>query len=577
MPKRIHPSMSLLGLLLAVVLAVFVESSSSSSANLRSRSLNDNDADPPVVFGPSGRRGSKDKPQPEVEGDPNLFQPDETNSLLDPSGRRGSKDKNDINPPEDDSSRKSMMRNGLDLLPSTSSSSTTTTTEPAGDTPNNVMTDQNIQQAVDIWCDNPTLGLKYFGPLNEWNTTAVTSFRGLFRRKKDFNDDGCSQWDTSRVTSMAAMFEGAHAFDQDLSQWDTAQVVSMSAMFASASSFTGTKNGNSLSQWNVEKVARMDRMFQDAFLFQGDLSGWKTSKVHHVANMFTNALNYKGGQDLANWQTREFVDMTGMFQHAVKFQGNISLWDTSNAVEMDDMFADAHAFDGDLSAWNTSKVITMARMFQNARQFTGSKKSSSIQGWNVETVRNFYGMFENTPVFDADISSWKPVGAKNMEHMFFNASGFGTKPNSLPATITESTTQGDFKLLCWQLSNGQVKTSNMFCGSSVRFDPCCATPTQLEISCCNRFCYNTSTTCAHPNHDHNQAHQYVASSGNLAHEEIPTGHPHHDLVLAAEGHAKDNFVDTPAEDSFIGWEGIVMIVVLLLVMMLCFLALVYFL
>jgi surface protein len=121
------------------------------------------------------------------------------------------------------------------------------------------MTDSTIQEAVDIWCSNPTLATKYYGPLAAWDTSNVTSFRGLFRLKSKFNDD-CSQWDTSKVTSMAGMFEGATAFDQDLSLWDTSKVVSMSAMFADATSFTGTKNGNSLAKWNVEKVARMDRM-----------------------------------------------------------------------------------------------------------------------------------------------------------------------------------------------------------------------------------------------------------------------------------------------------------------------------
>ena len=86
--------------------------------------------------------------------------------------------------------------------------------------PNNVMTDENLKEAVEIWCNNPTQAARFFGPISQWNTTAVTNFRGLFRRKSRFNDD-ISQWDTSRATSMAAMFEECHAFDQDLSAWDT--------------------------------------------------------------------------------------------------------------------------------------------------------------------------------------------------------------------------------------------------------------------------------------------------------------------------------------------------------------------
>jgi Mycoplasma protein of unknown function, DUF285 len=60
--------------------------------------------------------------------------------------------------------------------------------------------------------------------------------------------------------------------------------------------------------------------FQNAILFQGDLSGWRTPKLHHVANMFDTAINYQGGQALALWNTSQFQDMSAMFQHAVKFQ-----------------------------------------------------------------------------------------------------------------------------------------------------------------------------------------------------------------------------------------------------------------
>ena len=70
---------------------------------------------------------------------------------------------------------------------------------------NNVMTDDNLTEAVRIWCDNPTLAVQYFGPMEAWNTSLVTNFRGLFRKQTKFNDD-ISQWDTSSVTSMAAMY-----------------------------------------------------------------------------------------------------------------------------------------------------------------------------------------------------------------------------------------------------------------------------------------------------------------------------------------------------------------------------------
>ena len=77
--------------------------------------------------------------------------------------------------------------------------------------------------------------------------------------------------------------------------------------------------------------------------------------------MFSNAISYQGGQDLAGWETSEFRDLSAMFHHAIRFQGNVSAWNTSNAVEMDEMFSSAVQFNGDLSRWDTSQVITMVR------------------------------------------------------------------------------------------------------------------------------------------------------------------------------------------------------------------------
>ncbi len=45
------------------------------------------------------------------------------------------------------------------------------------------------------------------------------------------------KWSTARVTSLASTFEGATAFNQNLSRWATGSVTNMHATFAWASSF----------------------------------------------------------------------------------------------------------------------------------------------------------------------------------------------------------------------------------------------------------------------------------------------------------------------------------------------------
>ena len=48
----------------------------------------------------------------------------------------------------------------------------------------------------------------------------------MFDGATAFNQD-ISGWDTAAVTNMSGMFAGATSFNQDISGWDTAQVTTM--------------------------------------------------------------------------------------------------------------------------------------------------------------------------------------------------------------------------------------------------------------------------------------------------------------------------------------------------------------
>jgi surface protein len=61
---------------------------------------------------------------------------------------------------------------------------------------------------------------------------------GLFQNAPDFNED--LWWDTSSVTTMKRMFQGAKSFNQDLSDWDVSSVTDMSYMFHRSLSFKAT-------------------------------------------------------------------------------------------------------------------------------------------------------------------------------------------------------------------------------------------------------------------------------------------------------------------------------------------------
>jgi surface protein len=230
--------------------------------------------------------------------------------------------------------------------------------------PEPVLTDTNVQGAVDDWCagNSPP---SIYGPIETWNTSQVTTMASLFLNKVACNPD-ISQWDVSGVTDMSGMFFGASSFSQSLGGWDVSAVTVMDGMFQDASSF----RGEGISAWNISRVATTSRMFSGSTFLEVDLSAWDLSEVRNASYMFASTFAFSGA-GVAGWDVSRLEDASGMFYNAKNIQGvDLSEWDVSSVAGMDSMFAGATLFSADLSLWQVSNVTSMESMFESAASFT---------------------------------------------------------------------------------------------------------------------------------------------------------------------------------------------------------------
>jgi len=156
------------------------------------------------------------------------------------------------------------------------------------------LTTDHIGIAVEIYCQEGTRAavIARYGPIRDWNTSAVTDMSGLFNPTRagektescrNFNAD-IGNWDTSSVTNMGGMFRFAEAFNQPIGDWDTSRVTDMGLMFSDATSFN-----EPIGDWDVSSVTAMQWMFLHAQSFNQPLCNWDVSSADHVVGMFVGA------------------------------------------------------------------------------------------------------------------------------------------------------------------------------------------------------------------------------------------------------------------------------------------------
>ena len=245
--------------------------------------------------------------------------------------------------------------------------------------------DEESDYEIKLWLD-PTDKTAYYYAETEkvyLNTDSGRMFYSRLDEQKIRNilELDLSNFDTSKVTNMYAMFNGmSNLTTLNLSNFNTSNVTDMSYMFAVMPKLA-TLN---LSNFDTSKVTNMSYMFNGATnLTTLNLFSFDTSKVINMNHMFSYVPNLIS-LDLSNFDTSKVTDMSDMFSEMLNLTSlDISNFDTSNVTKMNQMFLlpNGYEYNDKLEKiyvnndFNTSKLAEFSDMFKNRKKLRGGNGS----------------------------------------------------------------------------------------------------------------------------------------------------------------------------------------------------------
>jgi len=332
--------------------------------------------------------------------------------------------------------------------------------------------------------------------IGNWNTSKVTNMQQMFSNQPNFNQDistkvvtranGSSYvaWDTSNVTTMNFMF-GCGAgirgmFNQNIGNWNTSKVTNMASMFQNQVEFNQdlstkvvTVGNSTYIAWSTTNVTNMTFIFgggERNGKFNGNVTNWDISKITSMQALFANKIDFNqdistkvvtvSGSSYIAWNTTNVTILTSLFSCSVNsgnFNQNIGNWDTSRVTSMSFMFNGQPKFNQDIStkvvtvsgssyiAWNTASVTTMDSMFNSV--VVDGEFNQNIGNWNTGRVTSMNQLFTGQPNFNQDISTkvvtvsgssyvaWNTLSATSMSFMFFT---YGPTFNRLSGTFNQN-------------------------------------------------------------------------------------------------------------------------------------------
>tara|TARA_Y100000114_G_scaffold108129_1_gene101508 strand:- start:4533 stop:7541 length:3009 start_codon:yes stop_codon:yes gene_type:complete len=257
--------------------------------------------------------------------------------------------------------------------------------------------------------------------ISSWNPPSNVNLANFFQSCKSFNQP-IGNWNISPM-NVSACFYQAHKFNQPLTNWTIP--ANLSQMFRQAivfNSFPGTPAGT---------FTNLYYTFQGADAFNQDISSWDVSGVTNFVACFQSADAFN--QPIGNWTINTSganVNMDAMFYTTPAFNQDISTWDMSEVSSISQFGAYNSSGTFPVPGITSNKITNLQlicrRTPSNASWFT------SIDYSNVTSI---YYAFDNNNLLNQDFGDVDISSLTNATAAFFNCTSFST--SNVTSTLTK--------------------------------------------------------------------------------------------------------------------------------------------
>lgn len=243
----------------------------------------------------------------------------------------------------------------------------------------------NIRDAVDLHKIDPMKAILKYGKIEDFDTTNVTDFSGLFQK---------------------------FYYDVDLSQWNVSNATTTFAMFRGFKHFTGKIDG-----WKLQNNKNASHMFNGCIYLEELPYDFVMDNVRNGSYMFSNCFSLKG-HSLVNCHTNNLRNAAYMFNECINLQ-YILYWN------IDELKVTNHMF---------------YKCYSMHEKYDVGKRTNTYKQNNKHIISSYFG---DTGIAITDNYLYNYLNrVKNDENQFINILG-----NKYDGELSEDKYNGDEHLL----------------------------------------------------------------------------------------------------------------------------------